>query len=149
MAAELDNMIRKNAAGPESVFADGVQVKQHNLRDQTRLRQGSAGQVEGDRYLVGKVVWDPAAPRSPWPSGTRALPPAIRPSPPPRGCGWVRGFGWWGGWPALRPVGPSPEGVWGERACVRVVGKPASDSRPGWLMAAQARELPEWPQSWA
>jgi hypothetical protein len=44
MAEELDSMIRENAAGPESAGADGVQVKQHNLRDQ----------IEVDKYLAGK-----------------------------------------------------------------------------------------------
>ena len=33
MAEELDNAIRENATGPESASADGVQVKQHSLRD--------------------------------------------------------------------------------------------------------------------
>ena len=44
MAEELDSVIRENAAGPESAGADGVQVKQHNLRDQ----------IEADKYLAGK-----------------------------------------------------------------------------------------------
>jgi hypothetical protein len=44
MAEELDSTIRENAAGPESAGADGVQVKQHNLRDQ----------IEADKYLAGK-----------------------------------------------------------------------------------------------
>ena len=44
MAEELDNTIRENATGPESASADGVQVKQHNLRDQ----------IEADKYLAGK-----------------------------------------------------------------------------------------------
>jgi|GEM_PF-6127288 len=59
MAEELDSTIRENAAGPESASADGVHlptprlrragVKQHNLRDQTRLRQACGGQVEADK----------------------------------------------------------------------------------------------------
>jgi len=44
MAEELDNTIRENATGPESASADGVQVKQHSLRDQ----------IEADKYLAGK-----------------------------------------------------------------------------------------------
>jgi len=46
MAEELDSTIRENAAGPESASADGVQVKQHNLRDQ----------IEADKYLAGKAA---------------------------------------------------------------------------------------------
>jgi hypothetical protein len=44
MAEELDNTIRENATGPESASADGVQVKQQDLRDQ----------IEADKYLAGK-----------------------------------------------------------------------------------------------
>jgi len=44
MAEDLDNTIRENAEGPESASADGVQVKQHSLRDQ----------IEADKYLAGK-----------------------------------------------------------------------------------------------
>ena len=44
MAEVLDSTIRENAAGPESASADGVQVKQHSLRDQ----------IEADKYLAGK-----------------------------------------------------------------------------------------------
>ena len=44
MAEELNSTIRENAQGPESASADGVQVKQHNLRDQ----------IEADKYLAGK-----------------------------------------------------------------------------------------------
>ena len=44
MAEELDSTIRENAAGPELASADGVQVKQHSLRDQ----------IEADKYLAGK-----------------------------------------------------------------------------------------------
>jgi len=44
MAEELDSTIRENATGPESVSADGVQVKQHDLRDQ----------IAADKYLAGK-----------------------------------------------------------------------------------------------
>ena len=46
MAEELDNTIRENAEGPESASADGVQVKQHNLRDQ----------IEADKYLANKAA---------------------------------------------------------------------------------------------
>ena len=44
MAEVLDSTIRENAQGPESASADGVQVKQHSLRDQ----------IEADKYLAGK-----------------------------------------------------------------------------------------------
>jgi hypothetical protein len=44
MAEDIENAIRENAQGPESASADGVQVKQHNLRDQ----------IEADKYLAGK-----------------------------------------------------------------------------------------------
>ena len=44
MSEEAENAIRENAAGPELVSADGVQVKQHSLRDQ----------IEADKYLAGK-----------------------------------------------------------------------------------------------
>jgi len=44
MVEDLDNTIRQNAQGPESAGADGVQVKQHNLRDQ----------IEADKYLAQK-----------------------------------------------------------------------------------------------
>jgi len=57
MAEELDSTIRENAAGPESAGADGVQVKQHNLRDQ----------IEADKYLAGKE----AASRNPAKAFTR------------------------------------------------------------------------------
>jgi len=46
MAEGLDSKIRENATGPESAGADGVQVKQHNLRDQ----------IEADKYLAGKAA---------------------------------------------------------------------------------------------
>jgi hypothetical protein len=44
MAEDIENAIRESAQGPESASADGVQVKQHNLRDQ----------IEVDKYLAGK-----------------------------------------------------------------------------------------------
>ena len=44
MAEDLKDAIKQNAEGPESASADGVQVKQHNLRDQ----------IEADKYLAGK-----------------------------------------------------------------------------------------------
>jgi hypothetical protein len=44
MAEDLTNTIKQNAQGPESASADGVQVKQHNLRDQ----------IEADKYLAGR-----------------------------------------------------------------------------------------------
>ena len=44
MAEDLDNAIKQNAEGPASAGADGVQVKQHALRDQ----------IEADKYLSGK-----------------------------------------------------------------------------------------------
>ena len=44
MAEDVENAIRQNAQGPESAGADGVQVKQHSLRDQ----------IEADKYLAGK-----------------------------------------------------------------------------------------------
>ena len=44
MGEELENTIRENATGPQSASEDGVQVKQHNLRDQ----------IEADKYLAGK-----------------------------------------------------------------------------------------------
>jgi len=56
MAEEIENAIRQNAQGPESAEADGVKVKQHSLPDQTRLRQGFAGQVAADKYLAGKAA---------------------------------------------------------------------------------------------
>ena len=34
MAEDLKDTIKQNAEGPESASADGVQVKQHGLRDQ-------------------------------------------------------------------------------------------------------------------
>ena len=46
MADEVENAIKQNAQGPESAGADGVQVKQHNLRDQ----------IEADKYLAGKAA---------------------------------------------------------------------------------------------
>jgi len=54
MAEELDSTIRENAIGPKSASTDGVEVRQHTLRDQTRLRQGFGGQVEADKHLAGK-----------------------------------------------------------------------------------------------
>ena len=51
MADDVENAIRQNAQGPESAGADGVQVKQHNLRDQ----------IEADKYLANKAATrDPA-----------------------------------------------------------------------------------------
>ena len=44
MAEDIENAIRESAHGPESASTDGVQVKQHNLRDQ----------IEADKYLAGK-----------------------------------------------------------------------------------------------
>ena len=44
MTVELDSTIWENAQGPESAETDGVQVKQHSLREE----------IETDRYLVGK-----------------------------------------------------------------------------------------------
>ena len=44
MAEDLKDAIKQNAEGPESAGADGVQVKQHALRDQ----------IEADKYLAGK-----------------------------------------------------------------------------------------------
>lgn len=44
MADDLKDAIKQNAEGPESASTDGVQVKQHNLRDQ----------IEADKYLAGK-----------------------------------------------------------------------------------------------
>ena len=46
MAEDVENAIRQNAQGPESAGADGVQVKQHNLRDQ----------IEADKYLANKAA---------------------------------------------------------------------------------------------
>ena len=43
---ELDSTIRENAQGPESASTDGVQVRQHSLRDQ----------IEADKYLAGKTA---------------------------------------------------------------------------------------------
>jgi len=44
MTDDLKETIKQNAEGPESASADGVQVKQHGLRDQ----------IEADKYLAGK-----------------------------------------------------------------------------------------------
>ena len=44
MTNELENLIRQNAQGPESASADGVQVKQHSLKDL----------IAADKYLASK-----------------------------------------------------------------------------------------------
>ncbi len=46
MADDLKDIIKQNAEGPESASADGVQMKQHNLRDQ----------IEADKYLASKAA---------------------------------------------------------------------------------------------
>ena len=46
MAEEIESAIRQNAQSPESASADGIQVKQHNLRDQ----------IEADKYLANKAA---------------------------------------------------------------------------------------------
>lgn len=44
MADDLKDVIKQNAEGPESASVDGVQTKQHNIKDQ----------IEADKYLAGK-----------------------------------------------------------------------------------------------
>jgi hypothetical protein len=45
---DLSDTIATNAAGPDSVTADGVSVKQRSLKDL----------IDADRYLSGKAVAD-------------------------------------------------------------------------------------------
>jgi len=54
MADDLKDAIKQNAGGPKQASADGVNVQQHPLDDQTRLRRGFGGQVAADKYLAGK-----------------------------------------------------------------------------------------------
>jgi hypothetical protein len=44
MAGDIENAIRQNGQGPESAEVDGVNVKQHGLREQ----------IPADKYLPGE-----------------------------------------------------------------------------------------------
>jgi len=54
MADDLKDTIKQNAEGPRQASADGVNVQQHAITDQIRLRRGFGGQVAVDKYLAGK-----------------------------------------------------------------------------------------------
>ncbi len=53
MTDEIDILVRQNAAGPESAEADGVNVKQHPLPDQTAADKYVAGKDAAQRNPAG------------------------------------------------------------------------------------------------